>query len=211
MAGWVRLLTSPQLEPWQVRSYVERRSQPPSTCGARSEGRLTPRPHSALLYSAPCSPHHWIVRPSMETRDQSSTETSDRPSPYRTKPTCDRLSPSPHREETPPRAGGVFTTLYQPKTPRRHSSSPDSRLGSCSPSSLTTPERLRTITEDPKVPPRHFQSPSPSPVVPLRMFDRGSQGRRSCSPSLLADKRGAERYFDNLVAMLQESARGLEL
>merc|ERR1719460_2625772 len=57
MASWVRLMTDTKLEASQLREYVQRRLQgPPLHSTVRSEGRLTPRPRSAMFYSAPASP-----------------------------------------------------------------------------------------------------------------------------------------------------------
>jgi len=112
MASWVRLMTDTKLEASQLREYVQRRLQgPPLHCTVRSEGRLTPRPRSAMFYSAPASPHHQLFvghghqppPPSCSWSSQASPSPS--PSP--------RASPSPQREIRG--RGGVFATLYRPE------------------------------------------------------------------------------------------------
>jgi len=118
MASWVRLMTDTKLEASQLQEYVQRRLQgPPLHCTVRSEGRLTPRPRSAMVYSAPASPHHQLFGshhhpPSSSHQNPPSSCWSSQASPS-TSPSP-RASPSPQREIRG-RGGGVFATLYRPE------------------------------------------------------------------------------------------------
>merc|ERR550525_235244 len=113
MASWVRLMTDTKLEASELREYVHRRLQgPPLHCTVRSEGRLTPRPRSAMFYSAPASPHQQLLQ--QPSSSPWSSQPSPSPSPRASPSPRQRASPSPQREGKPERGGGVFATLFKP-------------------------------------------------------------------------------------------------
>merc|ERR1719347_1659282 len=216
MYEWVKLMTEERLRKEELGNRVLEKlsqSRARSSLSMHSEGpRLrvgragscTPRPQSHC-FSLPPSPYPWPG-----TASGTTTPTPSQP-----------LSGRSSRSHSPSRRG-VFATLYQPEVVRRA----DSRKASASPSHtlsslrhssylpsheeenmvLRRKEELSTIIESPRAEGlRQFQE-----VFQLYKQDkcvRETQVSRHKSGL----PKGAEKYFDNLISMIEESARGLDL
>jgi len=215
MYEWVKLMTKERLRKEELSSFLlEKLSQSRARSSLSMASERLGRPSSSLrphshFFSLPASPYHWLS--STNTREST-------PGPGATPSTISRDS-SPYRK-------GVYETLYQPesghrrehiRTSRKNTTQRDLRHSSYIPSKEEE-NKSENVLHSPIV---EVESPRPEGLREFdeayRLYKREKCVRgevvNNCKESVTSGecKSETDRYFDNLVIMFQESARGLEL
>jgi len=239
MYEWIQLMTKDRLSPTSLHTYVITKincSQRSSLTEVRSDriGRsITPRPQSCYYSSSVASrttPHSLNSTPSHSRPLSAMSDDLDSSLPY----SRSSISPLPHTRSTgsyspynlktsppllhytlqykkdpvptPPGSdSGVFRTLYRPDCIKgragktKQTSSPNCfRHSSYNPviEINTVSANLDTIEESPKTELKQFDE----------AFAEYKDGK--CGNIKVGE---TDKYFDNLVALIEEAARGLEL